>query len=508
MKDVPKNVIDMVLKNETHKDSISHFRQNVREEQAAAADPAFDSLAGQAPPDSSQRQPLDEALQDVGWDPNQDADDDFIDEDGHFVAKLKLYDDEQGKCAPAYSGLAGEVVRTIDPETEADPVATLITFLTAYGNVIGDRAHFTAAATSHPMRLFSVLVGATGSGKGMSLSPIKYLFKAIDHGWATDKIASGLSSGEGLIEAVRDPQFKKVPKYEGKGKDKKIVGYEEELIDEGVEDKRLFAIEEEFGKVLKVANREGNILSPIIRQLWDSGSPRIMTKNPVKTTGAHISMLGHITLEELKTEMNDVDAYNGFTNRFLWLVVKRSKLLPSGGRFMELDLEPLVDKIHDAVEFGKSVDNIKRDQEAERIWKGVYEPLSSGRGIVGSVTARAVPQVMRLASIYALLDCSSIITTAHLKAALSLWGYCYQSARYIFGDGRILENSKAQRLLDELKNRKDGMTKTEVSNFFSRHLSSKEIKSLVNELTINGYVRIEKERSGKGRPSQKIVSID
>ena len=37
----------------------------------------------------------------------------------------------------AYQGIAGEVVRTIEPHTEADPVAILIQFLTSVGNLIG-----------------------------------------------------------------------------------------------------------------------------------------------------------------------------------------------------------------------------------------------------------------------------------------------------------------------------------------------------------------------------------
>ena len=36
----------------------------------------------------------------------------------------------------AYYGLAGEIVRRIAPQTEADPVALLVQFLVAFGNVI------------------------------------------------------------------------------------------------------------------------------------------------------------------------------------------------------------------------------------------------------------------------------------------------------------------------------------------------------------------------------------
>jgi hypothetical protein len=37
----------------------------------------------------------------------------------------------------AYYGLAGEIVRSIEPHSEADPVAILLQFLAAFGNAVG-----------------------------------------------------------------------------------------------------------------------------------------------------------------------------------------------------------------------------------------------------------------------------------------------------------------------------------------------------------------------------------
>ncbi len=44
----------------------------------------------------------------------------------------------------ALRGLAGEIVRVIEPHSEADPAALLIQFLTAFGNAVGSRPHFVA----------------------------------------------------------------------------------------------------------------------------------------------------------------------------------------------------------------------------------------------------------------------------------------------------------------------------------------------------------------------------
>src|SRR5207253_3063030 len=86
--------------------------------------------------------------------------------------------------------------------------------------------------------------------------------------------------------------------------------------DPGVADKRLLVHEPEFSSVLQVCARPGNTLSAIIRQGWDTGNLRVMTKNdPGLATGAHISVVGHIGKVELLRCLDATDQANGFANR-------------------------------------------------------------------------------------------------------------------------------------------------------------------------------------------------
>jgi hypothetical protein len=65
--------------------------------------------------------------------------------------------------------------------------------------------HFTVEADRHGLNLFLVLVGATAKGrKGTALGHVKRLFERCDPEWTDRCVTSGLSSGEGLIWAVRD----------------------------------------------------------------------------------------------------------------------------------------------------------------------------------------------------------------------------------------------------------------------------------------------------------------
>jgi hypothetical protein len=100
--------------------------------------------------------------------------------------------------------------------------------------------------------------------------------------------------------------------------------------------------------------REGNTLSPIIRQAWDGDRLRTLTKNnPTRATGAHVSIIGHITKSELLRHLNETEAANGFANRFLWLMVRRSKELPFGGEWDAVDTSPLVRRLDCAVRFAR-----------------------------------------------------------------------------------------------------------------------------------------------------------
>ena len=105
----------------------------------------------------------------------------------------------------AFHGLVGDFVKTIEPHTESDPAALLIQFLVVFGNVIDRNAHFHIEADDHYANLFTVIVGRTAKArKGTSWGHVKSFFKEVDEEWGSNRIKSGLSSGEGLIWNVRD----------------------------------------------------------------------------------------------------------------------------------------------------------------------------------------------------------------------------------------------------------------------------------------------------------------
>jgi hypothetical protein len=366
-------------------------------------------------------------------------------------------------ASKAYHGLAGDVVRAIDLHTEADPVAILIQFLTAVGNAIGNGPYYPVEGDRHRTNLYAVLVGDTAKGrKGTSWGRVRQIMEPADQEWASERIHTGLSSGEGVIWAVRDPIKGMVP--EGKGTNKRMV---EQVTDAGISDKRLMVIEPEFAGALTVMERQGSILSRILRDAWDRGNLGTLTKNtPTRATGALVSLIGHVTAEELRQTLTRTSMTNGYANRFLFVCARRARILPFGGTVDSDILFSLSTRTRAAIQSARTINSVTMSQAARDGWERVYEELSAPQpGMLGAILARSEAQTIRLALLYALLDGQWEIDIEHLNAAVAVWEYCDASARYIWGD--TIGDPIADEILRSLRQAgATGMTRTEISNLF------------------------------------------
>jgi hypothetical protein len=411
--------------------------------------------------------------------------------------------------ASGFHGIAGEYVRLIEPHTEADSNYMLLYFLCAAGNMIGRGPHIVAGGDQHFANLFVCAVGSTSSGrKGSATGPVERLFRLTDPTWLTQVRAGGLSSGEGLVHEVRDPiRSREKKQMKGGG-----VKFEEVVSDPGVSDKRLFIRQSELYGALQNMKRIGNNLSAMLRDSWDRGELSIMTKNsPLHATGAHISIVANITPEELKRSLTD-EIDNGFANRFLWCCSRRSKFLPSGGHLFDVNLSELIARLGKVIHMAREARCIRRDPEAEDLWgrdnanTGMYVELSRDRpGLFGIVTARAAPQVLRLALIFALLDEEDQIGARHLLAAREVWRYCEESARFTFGEA--LQNATANDILVILRTRPNGMTRSDINKvIFRGHKSATEIDAGLEDLFRLKLAYPQKDTRGQaagGRPPER-----
>jgi hypothetical protein len=321
-----------------------------------------------------------------------------------------------GPIGPAaYHGPIGEYARRIAPESEGDPAAILVQTLVCFGNAAGRNPYFLVEDTPHRPNLNAVIVGDTSlARKGTSLERAFRAIAAADPGWGDrNNSDGGLSSAEGLINAVRDDP------------------------EDGPPDKRLMAMMGEFGETLNKMSREGNVLGATLRNAWDGKTLQVRTRhNPLRATDAHVSVIGHITHAELHDVLGVANVMNGFANRFLWVMAKRARNLPFGGKARIGDMPELVNAFQRALLWAHDKPRqIEFDAAARERWPKLYDQLAwTDADGLGPVLDRGPAQVRRLALVYAVADRSTRVTTKHVRAALEIWRYSHESVEYLFSD--------------------------------------------------------------------------
>jgi hypothetical protein len=280
---------------------------------------------------------------------------------------------------------------------------------------------------------------------------------------------------------------------DGRIEKKKLVGR--------VEDKRLLVSEPEFARILKVCQRDGSTLSPVLRTAWDSPVLEVATKSaPDRATKTLVAVISHITLAELKRTLVETEALNGFANRFDFVMTARSKRLPDGGEVPHDALVTLAEKVEQRVRLAKTFDEqvLRRTPEAAELWARIYHAVPDADGLFGAATSRAEAQMLRLSVAYALLDGSQEIRLEHVVAALAAWLYAQDSARYIFGTAS--GDPVASRLLDAvIRAGDDGFDFEQQRDLFGRNVGRARLDAALEELEAQGLVVTTQERTN-GRP--------
>jgi hypothetical protein len=218
----------------------------------------------------------------------------------------------------------------------------------------------------------------------------------------------------------------------------------------------------------------------------------------LRATDPHISIIGHITFDELRARLSRTEMANGFANRFLYALVKRSKELPFGGNLTDSEILHLGERLKGIIDKAKPIGRMNMSDNARAKWAAIYHDLSAPQpGLLGAVVARGEAQTVRLALIYALLDGAEEIGLPHLEAALAVWEYCEASAIHIFG--RAVGDPVADEILRALQQAgADGMTRTEIRDLFSRNKSSDRIDMALQLLRTMGRAKPAGGTGGTG----------
>ena len=383
-------------------------------------------------------------------------------------------------AADAFHGLPGAIVEKIAPHTEADPVAILTQLLVACGALIGRGAFFQIEATRHHPNPSLQLIGDTARArKGSSFDHVTRLLSQADPAFPS-RLTTGLSSGEGLVWTVRDPNGQ----------------------DPGAKDKRLLVAEPEFVSVLKSTGRDLSTLSPTLRSAWDGRPLALLTRTaPARATDAHISIIGHITAAELRHHTTRVELANGFLNRFVLAAVRRVRLLPEGGNSDPLKDTGLVRYLARTLKHAQQVGQLKLDPAARTLWWHTYPQLTQpADDITSAICARAEAHTIRLALLYALLDGQRQIQPQHLQAALALWDYAARSATWALQ--RTAADPLAHQIHAALKHAlPGGLTRTQLRDLLHRNPTTAQLDQALAALAHDGKITSQRVLTA-GRPAE------
>jgi hypothetical protein len=398
----------------------------------------------------------------------------------------------------AYHGLLGEMVDATIPTTEADRNAILVQHLAMFGNAIGisDTTPYHVIGNNgiHRTNLFLLIVGESAfSRKGTSTSDVSVIYIKVDPKWLKDHFKRGLSSGEGLLDMVRDDRW-------GLDKDGNSV-----LEVAGSKTKNVLVYLSEFGGVLTTMQRQGNTLTQHMRDAWDGAKLETPTKSNPQTASNHlISIIGQTTLVELRAKLLTDDAQSGFGNRFLFLLARRERLVPRPNPLSAAVIADFATGLRAAIKTARTRGMVEMSEEAWALWGddrgGLYRTLETPQpGLYGAVVSRAAPQVRRIALLYAMLDQRGIIEPQDLTAAHAVWQYSAASAFDLFGDRQI--DPLTERVLDELRYAPAGLARTGLHAAFGNRVSTGALSKALATLLRDGLVRREIQSTG-GRPAE------
>lgn len=445
------------------------------------------------PLDAAFGPPKKEALQDLGYDEAEAAAAAGEQEPASTRRIDPMYSGESrpGRPGPTpdpdvFCGFIGEVVRDLDPTTEADPVSVLATLMVAAGVMMGRKPYVQIGDDRHPALVWAKIIGKTNSGrKGASKGTAMRIIAAADKDFAQAPfLTSGLSSGEGLIEDVKDDP------------------------DDPDRDKRRLVMELEFASTMARCAREGNSLPAVLRLAWDGEHLSVMTKKKLVATGAHIGIVAHIPPREFRLRLSDREMAGGTYNRFLPIYSHRNALLalPTGARTDVVMAHAKT--FRERIDHARTCTAIGMTPAAEKLWEEEYYPELSSDGEDGPLaefTARAAAYCRRLGMVYALLDGRSVVEEKHLRAGYALVNYSHASAAYVLGTSS--GNPDLDKLMTAVRNAGSaGLKKTDVTKLFSHHNRLQRADLITDLLEFPGFT--EAEVPTRGRPAKVLRFID
>lgn len=349
-----------------------------------------------------------------------------------------------------YRGLLGRATEAVADYSEAEPIAILTSLMALLATYIGPNAKIESRGTQ-PLEFWPALVGMTGGGrKGTGTNVALGFFENAEHNKHI-KI--------NFRDFVRDIKEGGVPDT-GLGFLKNLKRAKDE---ETGEDRPQIYIQGEMDTMIS-SLKKNTKLGSVLRAGWD-GKPIVYESGveAIEINRPHFGLILHVQPENVLAVKKSKDLSGGTYNRVLWFFVNQEKTLATFGKKEEnVRLRELYREYARQLEINASraraVGLVTVSDETAHLFDRIIKPalttLANAHRDLAQFTQRSLAHVLRIGSLYALIDGRTEVVIEDFQAALALVEYSIRSVVYVLTPGNTfggLSNlaEKIKEILDE-----------------------------------------------------------
>jgi len=411
----------------------------------------------------------------------------------------------------ALQGWAGRAARLLAPEDQPTcdlhPAPVLLSLLTLAGSMMGRSVMLEVGEYRARTNLYAVLVGVSGAGKGRNFgSALRLCLHDLDADGSTPPVPQRtgpdtalfgrlnvykhFGSGEALISRVAWVDVRSSPTFE------RDEGDHEEL----PEVSSVLWTTNEFATLLIAKGRQGSTLGPVLTDAYDGGPLGAESlQHQARAGRSHLSVVGQVTPEALAEGLGATDLRNGFANRFLYCFVpnKEQRKPYAAARS---DLYRVADDYRERIGVARSLGPLHLDDEADALDDRQWQALRAVPDDSG-LAERFNQNRRRLIAIYAALDGTKVVRAEHVAAAGALIDYCRQTNELML-PRMAAKPSQVKRVLDVLRRKPDGVTRTQLSQELGHNFSKATIDDCLGVIRLDHTLTEEHLRhEDPGRPT-------
>lgn len=383
----------------------------------------------------------------------------------------------------AYQGFVNEYIQLMRPTTEAPDAFHLGVALTIFGSMLGRSVYASFGKRLHA-NLFTLLLGDSGSSRkdtaiscGITLLKTTYNttseIAVTGHKASTVMVGSGvkvatdISSGEGLISTLKD-------------------------------NPNVLMYLSEFSRLMGNVGRQGTrTIAPVLMEAFDTPDSlsNLAKLNPVEAKEPYLSILAATQPLILEQLMSEGDIHSGFINR--WIIIPGKSEAPIYWP-PEMDrewLSVLFQNITAMIGIQKEPRAIVGSDDAKAYWKEWYEPhwYQERSEEEKSMAVRHPAMAIKIALIYAVLNGDSVIERRHLEVGTAIVEWMFEQVRTLLPSWGASPLAKLEhRILTVIKER-GPMKRREISGLVTnpRRWNTQDIKRTVDALIDNGVLAVD-----------------